>query len=220
MLKYISIFFFFFLSFGSDFFDKNASKITAFDLQLMQEFDELVYYSSDVELKTLNINAIYNFIKKHKSYITDFSLAKVDFLADVSVVDYDFESRERDNRYNRVSIQFTYPLFDQKRKKEIINKNLDLNLKILNKIKEYANLRDSLISKRRELKFFRLVQIKEKLQVKKGIKYLDDRLVTIKKILILQNDILKLKSSLAIAESLLLNYVKPEFRKELKELLR
>ncbi|HIE41327.1 MAG TPA: hypothetical protein EYP80_01550, partial [Candidatus Aenigmarchaeota archaeon] len=168
----------------------------------MQEFDELVYYSSDVELKTLNINAIYNFIKKHKSYITDFSLAKVDFLADVSVVDYDFESRERDNRYNRVSIQFTYPLFDQKRKKEIINKNLDLNLKILNKIKEYANLRDSLISKRRELKFFRLVQIKEKLQVKKGIKYLDDRLVTIKKILILQNDILKLKSSLAIAESI------------------
>ena len=72
---------------------------------------------------------------------------------------------------------------------------------------------------RRELKFNRLIQIKEKLQVKKGIKYLDDKLKTIEKILKLQNDILSIKSNLLIAEATLLNYIKPNYREKLKEML-
>lgn len=218
MLKYVSIFLIFSqFSFSDDFFDKNASKITAFDLQLMQEFDELIYYSSDVKLKTLDVDAIYNFIKKHKSYISDYSLAKIDFQAGVGI---NSNIENNNQNYQQAIIKFTYPLFDQKSRKEIQNKKIEFNLKILNKIKEYASLRDSLISKRRELKFFRLVQIKEKLQVKKGIKYLDEKLKTIEKILILQNDILHIKSNLAIAKATLLNYVKSDYREKLKELLR
>ena len=69
------------------------------------------------------------------------------------------------------------------------------------------------------MQFNRLVQIKEKLQVKKGIKYLDDKLKTIEKILKLQNDILDIQSNLIISEVTLLNYVKPKARAKLKEML-
>jgi len=220
LLKYILIFLFFSqFSFSSDFFDKNASKITTFDLQLMQEFDNLVYYSSDVELKTLDVDAIYNFIKKHKNYITDYSLAKIDFQAGFGI-NSNLENNNQDKNYQQAIIKFTYPIFDQKSKKEIQNKKIEFNLKLLNTIKEYINLKDSLTAKKRELKFFRLVQIKEKLQVKKGIKYLDEKLKTIEKILILQNKILDIKSNLAIAKATLLNYVKPDYREKLKEMLK
>ncbi len=203
-----------------NYFDKNASTITNYDLKLMQEFDKLAYDLSDVELKTLDIKTIYNYIRMHKSYITDYSLAKVDFKASTGIDDYDYvNDNERDKNYKKTSIQLTYPLFDQKSRRDIKNKKLEYNFKILNEINKYTKLRDSLVAIIRELKFNRLVQIKEKLQVKKGIKYLDDKLKTIEKILKLQNDILDIKSNLAISEVTLLNYVKKSYRDKLKDML-
>jgi len=203
-----------------NYFDKNASSITNYDLKLMQEFDKLAYDLSDVELKSLDVKAIFSFIKTHKSYITDYSLAKVNFKASTGIDDYDYvNDNERDKNYKKTSIQLTYPLFDQKSRKDIKNKKIEYNFKILNEINKYTKLRDDLISKVRELKFNRLIQIKEKLQVKKGIKYLDDKLSTIEKILKLQNDILDIKSNLKVEEIVLLNYVKQNYRDKLKEML-
>jgi hypothetical protein len=203
-----------------NYFDKNASTITNYDLKLMEEFDKLAYDLSDVELKSLDIKTIYNYIRTHKSYITDYSLAKVDFKASAGIDDYDYAvDRERDKNYKKTSIQLTYPLFDQKSRKDIKNKKIEYNFKILDELNKYTKLRDSLVAIIRELKFNRLIQIKEKLQVKKGIKYLDDKLKTIEKILKLQNDILDIKSNLIISETTLLNYVKPNARAKLKELL-
>ncbi len=187
-----------------NYFDKNASTITNYDLKLMQEFDKLAYDLSDVDLKTLDIKTIYNYIRMHKSYITDYSLAKVDFKASTGIDDYDYvNDNERDKNYKKTSIQLTYPLFDQRSRKDIKNKKIEYNFKILDEINKYTKLRDSLVAIIRELKFNRLVQIKEKLQVKKGIKYLDDKLKTIEKILKLQNDILDIKSNLIISETTL-----------------
>jgi len=203
-----------------NYFDKNASSITNYDLKLMQEFDKLAYDLSDVELKSLDVNSIYSFIKVHKNYITDYSLAKIDFKASAGIDDYDYVAdKERDKNYKKTSIQLTYPLFDQKSRRDIKNKKIEYNFKILAEINKYSKLRDDLISKIRELKFNRLIQIKEKLQVKKGIKYLDDKLNTIEKILKLQNDILDIKSNLKIEKIILLNYVKPNYRDKLKEIL-
>jgi len=203
-----------------NYFDKNASTITDYDLKLMKEFDKLAYDLSDVELKSLDVKAIYGYIKIHKSYVTDYSLAKIDFKASTGIDDYDYvNDNERDKNYKKTSIQLTYPLFDQKSRKDIKNKKIEYNFKILNEINKYTKLRDDLVSKMRELKFNRLIQIKEKLQVKKGIKYLDDKLKTIEKILKLQNDILDIKSNLKIEEIVLLNYVKPNYRSKLKEML-
>ena len=222
MIKYIVLFMLISQNIIADnYFDKDASSVTNYDLELMQKFDKLAYNLSDVELKVLDIEAIYNYIKIYKSYITDYSLAKINFKASTGIDDYDYvEDKERDKRYKKASIQLTYPLFDQKSRKDIKNKKLEFNSKILNEINKYVKLRDDLVSKKRELKFYRLVQIKEKLQVKKGIKYLDDKLKTIEKILKLQNDILSIKSNLLVAEATLLNYVKPNYRKKLKEMLK
>jgi len=210
-----------FYSVADDYFDKNASKITKYDLELMQQFDKLIYQLSDQKLKELDIDAIYNFIRLHKRYILDYSLAKVSVSASTGIDDYDYVNEsERDKKYSKASIQFSYPLFDPKTTKDIKNKKIDYNFKILDEISKYNKLRNQLISKQRKLKFNRLVQIKEKLQVKKGVIYLDEKVKTMEKILDLQNDILDIRSNLIISKANLLNYVKPSFRSKLKEMLK
>lgn len=205
---------------ANDFIDKNASTITNEDLNLMKEFDTLAYSISDEDLKPLDINAIYSFIKVNKSYITDYDLLQIDFKASTGIDDYDYVNEtERDKEYKKASIELTYPLYDTKSRKDIKNKKLEYNFKILDELKKYSNLRDKKLGLQRELKFNRLIQIKEKLQVKKGVKYLDDKLKTIEKILKLQNDILEVNTDLIISEKNVLNYVKKSVRDRLKEML-
>ena len=206
---------------ADDYFDKNPDMINKYDLELMKEFDKLVYELSDTNLKSLDINAIYIFIQRHKNYITDYSLLQIDFKAGAGIDTTDYgDKNTRKKEYTKAAVQLVYPLFDPKSKKDIKNKKLDYNFKILNDINKYAKLRDDLIAKERELKFNRLIQIKEKLQVKKAIKYLDDKLKTLEEILNLQNEILNLKSSLKVQRLVLLNYVKPSYREKLKRLLK
>ena len=86
---------------ANDFIDKNASTITNEDLNLMKEFDTLAYSISDEDLKPLDINAIYSFIKVNKSYITDYDLLQIDFKASTGIDDYDYVNEtERDKEYN------------------------------------------------------------------------------------------------------------------------
>lgn len=205
---------------ANDFIDKNASTITKEDMQLMKEFDTLAYSISDEDLKPLDINSIYSFIKQNKSYITDYDLLQIDFKASTGIDDYDYVNEtERDKEYKKASIELVYPLYDTKSRKDIKNKKQEYNFKILDELKKYSNLRDKKLGLKRELKFNRLIQIKEKLQVKKGVKYLDDKLKTIEKILKLQNDILEVNTDLIISEKNVLNYVKKSVRDRLKEML-
>lgn len=83
----------------------------------------------------------------------------------------------------------------------------------------YAKTKDSLISNKRKLRFTRLLQIREKLQVKKGVKYLDQKIKTLEKILILQNTILDDTTTLHIYKNTLLNYVKVKHQKNLRKML-
>jgi len=221
MTKYILFFILILNSVASDnFYDKNSSSVTNYDLELMKQYDKLVYELSDTKLEPLDIDTIYNFIRVHKNYIVDYSLAKISLNSAVGVDDYDYvNDNERDKNYKKASIQLTYPLFDPKSRKDIKNKKLEYNFKILNEINKYADLRDKKIALMRKLKFQRLMQIKEKLQVKKGVKYLDDKLNTIEKILNLQNDILNIRTDLIVSQKTLLNYVKPNFRERLKEMI-
>jgi hypothetical protein len=221
MIKYLLFFIFIVKSFADNYYDNNSSLITNYDLKLMNQYDKLVYELSDTQLSPLDIDVIYNFIKIHKRYIIDYSLAKINFNAVVGVDDYDYvNDNERDKNYKKASIQFNYPLFDRKIQKDIRNKKMEYNFKILNEIKKYANLRDKKIAFMRKLKFQRLIQIKEKLQVKKGVKYLDDRLKTIEKLLNIQNDILNIQTNLLISQKILLNYVKRDYKEELKRMLK
>lgn len=207
-------------SIANNFIDKNASTITKDDMHLMQEFDTLVYSISDEDLKPLDINSIYAFIKKNKAYITDYDLLKINLKASTGTDDYDYVNEtQRDKDYKKASIELVYPIYDTKSRKDIKNKKLEYNFKILDEIKKYSNLRDKKLGLQRELKFDRLMQIREKLQVKKGVKYLDDKLKTIEKILKLQNDILEVNTDLVISQKNLLNYVKKNARDRLKEML-
>lgn len=186
----------------------------------MQEFDKLAYSLSDVKLKELDIKKIYNFIKLNKKYIIDYSLMTINLTASAGVDDYDYESdRERDKDYKKIGIQLKYPLYDNKIRKNIKNKELEYHSKILNQINKYTKLRDKLIALKRELQFKRLLQIREKLQVKNGIKYLDERLKTLEKILTLQNNILETKSNLEVNKFILLNFVKDNYKKDLEKIL-
>ncbi len=208
------------------FYDINSSKITQRDINLLSEFDTLAYDLADNRLRSLNISKIYNYIKKHKAFIQDYSLSKLDFKMSAGRQDYDYLDDEetggirlRDRDFKRIGIYYEYPLLDFKTRKDIVNKKLEHNLKILGAIKLYAKTKDSLISNKRKLRFTRLLQIREKLQVKKGIKYLDQKIKTLEKILILQNTILDNTTTLHIYKNTLLNYVKVKHQKNLRKLL-
>jgi len=219
-VRFFLIFFICIFLFADDYYDKNSSSVTKYDLELMQEFDKLVYELSDKEPKSLDINAIYKFIKIHKKYITDYSLAKVNLTASTGIDSSYTNDSDRKREYSKVGIQLTYPIFDPKSNKDMQNKKLEYNFKILDEIKQYVKLRNQLIAKQRELKFNRLIQIKQKLQVKKAVIYLNEKLKTIEQILNLQNDILDIKSNLQISKTTLLNYVKDSYKKQLEELLK
>lgn len=221
MIRILLIFFLINLNiFSSNLKDKTPSLVSQSDLKLMNEFDNLAYSLSDVKLKELDIKKIYNFIKLNKKYIIDYSLMTINFTASTGIDDYDYESdRERDKDYRKVGIQLKYPIYDNKIRKDIKNKELEYHSKILTQINKYTKLRDKLIALKRELKFSRLLQIREKLQVKSGIKYLDERLKTLEKILILQNNILETKSNLEVNKFILLNFVKDNYKKGLEKIL-
>lgn len=205
---------------SSDLKDKNPSIISKSDIKLMDKFDKLAYSLSDVELKELNINKIYQYIRKYKKYIIDYSLLTVDFKASAGIDDYDYESdRQRDKEYSKIGLELKYPLYDNKIKKDINNKKIEYHSKILTQINKYTKLRDKLVALRRELKFNRLLQIREKLQVKSGVKYLDIKLKTLEKILDIQNSILEAKSDLQVNKFILLNFTKDKYQDGLEEML-
>ena len=205
---------------SSDLKDKNPSIISKSDIKLMDKFDKLAYSLSDVELKELNINKIYQYIRKYKKYIIDYSLLTVDFKASAGIDDYDYESdRQRDKEYSKIGLELKYPLYDNKIKKDINNKKIEYHSKILTQINKYTKLRDKLVALRRELKFNRLLQIREKLQVKSGVKYLDIKLKTLEKILDIQNSILEAKSDLQVNKFILLNFTIDKYQDGLEEML-
>ena len=200
MIRYILLLVLFIPGVANDnFYDKNSSSVTDYDLKLMQKFDSLAYELSDTKLESLDIQPIYQFMYLHKRLIIDYSLLQIDFKASAGIDDYDYEAdRERDKDYKKVGITLTYPLYDKKTIKDIKNKKLDFRFKILDEIKKYSILRDKKIALNRELKFNRLIQIKEKLQ----------------------NSILDNKSNLTNARIRLLNYVKKPYQDKLMELLK
>ena len=64
MIKYILFFMLVIPGFSIDnFYDKNSSSVTNYDLELMKQYDKLVYELSDTQLKPLDIDSIYNFIR-------------------------------------------------------------------------------------------------------------------------------------------------------------
>ncbi len=103
----------------------------------------------------------------------------------------------------------------KEKQKQIIK---DDNL-ILKNIQQYAKYFNDFHSKQRELEFIKLLLVRDKAQVKSGVKYLDEKITKLDKLLELQNQIGETKQLLEIYQNILLNYVKPEYRNNLVKML-
>ena len=155
------------------YYDKNPSKITSEDLKIIKNFDDLSYEIVERKIKPVNIGKIYNFIIKHKKYIHDYSKLKIDITGRAGFGD----------NSKSIYIEVSYPIFDKKQEKDINNEKLKYNLEILNKVEEYADAIQEIISLKETLEFLRVQQILIKAETKTGIKYRDERIQLLKQIM-------------------------------------
>ncbi len=206
--------------FAEDFTDKDPTGITDKDIKLLKDFDELSYKLSNSKIKVLSVNKIYQFIQQNKVYIDDFSLLHVNLKASAGIDDYDYKSeRERDKNFKKIYLEVSYPIFDQKTKRERQKQIIKDDNAILKNIQQYAKYFNSYHAKKRKLEFLRFLLIRDKVQVKSGVKYLDEKIIKLDKLLEVQNQIGETRQLLEIYQNILLNYVMPEQRNNLRKIL-
>jgi len=162
------------------YYDLNPSEITTKDIKIIDHFDDLVYEITERRTKKINIAKIYEFIKRTKKYKHNYNKLKVTVASKIGTA-----------KENSIYIEVAYPLFDKKRQIEEENNKLQYDLNILAKIEEYAKSVQDVEVLREKLEFLRLKQILLKAEVKSGVKYRDERLLLLEKILTTKNDLKK-----------------------------
>ena len=188
------------------YYDLNPSLITTKDLKIIDSFDDLMYEIVERKSKKIDIAKIYNFIKKTKKYKHNYNKLKVTVTSKIGTA-----------KENSFYIEMAYPLFDKKRQIEEKNNRLKYDLDILKKIEEYAkSIQDAEVLKEK-LEFLRLKQILLKAEVKSGVKYRDERLLLLEKILETKNDLRKAYKKREVLKIYLLDLTTDQ--QKLKELL-
>lgn len=201
--------------------DNDPTGISKQNIQMLKEFDKISYKLTDSKIRTLPINKIYNFIQSNKIYQDDFSLLHVNLKASAGIDDYDYANeRERDKNFKKFYLEIAYPIFDEKTRRDKKKQIIKDNNSILKNIQNYAKYYNEFFSSKRKLEFLRMQVIRDKIQVKSGVKYLDEKITKLDKLLELQNKIGDIRQLLQIYKNILLNYVKYESRPELEEILK
>ena len=188
------------------YYDLNPSKITTKDIKTIDRFDDLAYEITERRTKKIDIAKIYDFIKKTKKYKHNYNKLKVTVASKIGTA-----------KENSFYIEVAYPLFDKKRQIEEENNKLQYDLNMLAKIEEYAKSVQDVELLREKLEFLRLKQILLKAEVKSGVKYRDERLLLLEKILTIKNDLRKAYEKREVLKIYLLDLSSDQ--QNLKELL-
>lgn len=219
-MKFLFIFLFIFLNFSKIYAD-DPTQITPQNIETLKNFDNLTYQLTNKNYKSLNINKIYNFIQTNKIYKSDFSKLEINLKASAGIDDYDYKNEtQRDKNFKKIYLEIEYPIFDEKTKKEKLQNIIKDNNSILKTIQQYAKYYNDFEAGKLKLEFLNLQLIRDKVQVKSGVKNLDDKLARIDKILEAKNNLIETKNLITIYKNILLNYVSNSAKFQLQNLLK
>jgi len=171
------------------FFDNKPNKITREDLKTIKKFDDEIYKIVETKHKIINISKIYNHIQRYKNHQDDYFRPVVTAMGRVGSKTKRASTEAGDELYNdreyyNVYLSLKVPLLDKKTEMTLHNKKIEYNAKTLNIIEQYAFAYQEINSLKEEVTLYRLLQIRDKGLEKSGIKYMDERIETLKALMI------------------------------------
>lgn len=169
-------------------YDHHPSVITNSDLKLVKNFDKKAYSAVEKRTKRVDIAKIYHFIINNKRYIHDYNRVVVKVAGRAGLRTRrgytDTVDTSRKKGYYNAYLEVSYPLYDKKHQKQINNEKLKYNLQVLKKVEEYADAVVAVENQKELLDFLRMKQRLIKTEVKTGIKYRDERIQILDKMML------------------------------------
>ena len=170
-------------------YDSKPSNVTGKDMDMIKNFDNLAYEITERSTHHINIAKIYNFIINNKSYIHDYNRLTLEATGRIGSrtrrqltedYNYDFEDSRK---FYSAYIEISYPLYDKKHQKSINNEKIKYNLEILKRVEDYASIMLDITTHKEVLEFLRMKQILIKAETKSGIKFRDERIALLDKMM-------------------------------------
>ncbi len=169
--------------------DKAPASITKEDILLLQDFAPTVYKTVQKVPKEKKIATAVAFLMDKMVYRVDYNKLKIEAVAttgrrtargseegtNTGIFPSDF------NYYN-AGLQATYPLLDDKEKREIQKKKINFKMEIIDDVKKYFEAENEEHATATILEVVELKQIRAKARSTEGIIALDERIVLMEKL--------------------------------------
>lgn len=170
-------------------YDTKPSNVTGKDMDMIKNFDTLAYEITERSTSHINIAKIYNFIINNKSHIHDYNRLTLEATGRLGsrtrrqlTQDYNYDFEDSRKFYNAY-VEISYPLYDKKHQKTINNEKIKYNLEILKRVEDYASSVLDLTKHKEVLEFLRMKQRLIKAETKSGIKFRDERIALLDKMM-------------------------------------
>lgn len=169
--------------------DKAPNTITKEDILLLQDYAPTVYKTIQKVPKEKKIATAVAFLMDKMVYRVDYNKLKIEAVAttgrrtargseegtNTGIFPSDF------NYYN-AGLQATYPLLDDKEKREIQKKKIDFKMSIIDDVKKYFEAENEEHATATMLEVVELKQIRAKARSTEGIISLDERIALMEKL--------------------------------------
>ena len=201
--------------------DNSPEKTTHGDLEILKDFEKLLYSKTSISLNECKQNEIISFIELFKAEEFEYNKLLVNVNSQVSSTDNfnDTDGSYRDRDKASIQLAATYPIFDKKTDIEISKKKLQYKSSLIDDVSKYCELKNKLDVIKHEIDLLNLKQIRAKAREDTGQIYLDDRITLIEEIIKKKNDFSKTTIDFNTMKLQLLNKVKASKEEELKGLL-
>ncbi len=170
------------------FYDIKPNKITKDDLETIKKFDDEIYKIVETKHKVISISKIYNHIQRYKNHKDDYFRPIVRAMGRIGSKTKRASTELGDDIYNdrnyyNVYLSLEIPLLDRKTEMLLHNKKIAYNKGVLDTVEQYAATYQEINSLKEEVMLYRLLQIRDKALEKSGIKYMDERIKTLKSLM-------------------------------------
>ena len=174
------------------FYDEKPNKITKEDLKTIKKFDDEIYKIVETKHKIISISRIYQHIQKHKNHKDDYFRPVINAMGRIGSKTKRANTELGDELYNdreyyNVYLSLKIPLLDRKTEMLLHNKKITYNARVLEVIEQYAFSYQEINSLKEEVMLYRLLQIRDKGLEKSGVKYMDERIETLKSLMIVRS---------------------------------
>ena len=201
--------------------DNSPQKTTHEDLEILQNFKKLVYDKTKSSEILCNQETIIDFIYSNKSEIFDYNKVLLNLVGQINstngILDSDGIYKDRDRA--SIGLVATYPIFDERTDLEIKKKELTYKNSLIDDVAKYCNSKNKIELLTQDIELLNLKQIRAKVREDTGQIYLDDRIKLIEDIITKKNELTNTTIEFQSMKLKLINKVKENSIKHLKELL-